>query len=67
MKSLRFMRLPEVMEKSGLKHTRIHELETAGKFPKRIKISERATGWLAHEIDAWIEERVAASRQSTAA
>ena len=59
---LRFLRLPDVEHRSGMKHTQIHTLERQGKFPKRIKISERASGWLAHEIDSWIAQRVAASR-----
>ena len=61
-KSLRFIRLPEVLEKTGLKTTRIHELETAGKFPRRVKISDRASGWLEHEVNKWMEQRIAASR-----
>ena len=59
---LRFLRLPEVELRSGLRHTQLHALERRGAFPKRIKISERASGRLAHEIDSWIEQRVAASR-----
>lgn len=58
----RFLRLPLVEDRTGLKHSQIHTLEVLGKFPKRIKISERASGWLEHEIDAWIEQRVTASR-----
>ena len=58
----RFLRLPLVEDRTGLKHSQIHTLEVSGKFPKRIKISERASGWLEHEIDAWIEQRVTASR-----
>ena len=59
---LRFLRLPDVEHRSGMRHTQIHTLESRGEFPKRIKISERASGRLAHEIDSWIEQRVAASR-----
>jgi prophage regulatory protein len=61
-KPLRFLRLPEVEQRIGLRHTQIHGLERKGLFPKRIKISQRASGWLEHEINAWIEQRVAASR-----
>lgn len=59
---MRFLRLPKVEDRTGLKHSQIDTLETSGKFPKRIKISERASGWLEHEIDAWIEQSVNASR-----
>lgn len=57
---LRVLRLPAVEHKCGLKRSRIHELEAQGRFPRRIKISDRASGWLEHEIDAWLAERMAA-------
>jgi prophage regulatory protein len=59
---LRFLRLPDVEHRTALRHSQIHYLEVRGKFPKRIKISERASGWLESEIDSWIAERIAASR-----
>ena len=58
----RILRLPRVEDRVGLKHSQIHSLETRGQFPRRIKISERASGWLEHEIDQWIAGRAAASR-----
>ncbi len=64
--AIRFLRLPKVEDRTGLKHTQIYRLEVRGKFPKRIKISERASGWLEHEIEAWIEQRVVASRGQSA-
>jgi prophage regulatory protein len=51
-----------VIRRIGIKHTRIRELEDQGKYPKRIKISDRANGWIESEIEAWIDQRVAASR-----
>lgn len=30
-----------------------------GTFPSPIKLSKRASGWSATEIDAWIQERIA--------
>jgi hypothetical protein len=29
-------------------------------FPRRIKLGPNSVGWLAEEIDEWIEDRVAA-------
>jgi prophage regulatory protein len=58
----RMLRLPAVEDRTGLKRTQIHYLESTGRFPKRIKLSERASGWLEHEIDAWIDSKVTASR-----
>lgn len=28
-------------------------------FPKPIRLGTRAVGWLEHEVDAWIESRIA--------
>lgn len=32
-------------------------------FPSPIKIGSNAVGWLAHEVDQWIEKKVHSSRQ----
>jgi len=66
-RTLRVLREPEVLEATGLKHTRLWELEQAGKFPKRIKISDRACGWLEHEVQEFIRSRVALSRNAQTA
>jgi len=58
-RALRILRLREVERLTGLKRSRIYELEREGKFPVRVHISERATGWLEHEIQAYIAQRVA--------
>ena len=34
-------------------------MEKAGKFPRRIKSSPNAVGWLEHEVEEWIAARVA--------
>ena len=60
--TLRVLREPAVLDRTGLGHTRLWELERDGKFPKRIKISERACGWLEHEVQDFIESRIALSR-----
>jgi prophage regulatory protein len=37
----------------------IDRLEAAGKFPRRVHISERRVGWVAEEIDAHIAAKIA--------
>ena len=37
----------------------IHRLEKAGKFPRRIQLGPNRVGWLATEVDAWLNERIA--------
>jgi prophage regulatory protein len=53
----RFVREAECKTITGLSRTRRWELEKEGKFPKRIKLSERAIAWLLSDLMNWIEER----------
>lgn len=59
---LRILRLAEVTAKVGLRKTQIYGLMKQGKFPKAVELTERCVGWLEHEVDAWLRERIAASR-----
>jgi prophage regulatory protein len=58
-KPLRVLRLPEVIAKTGLGRDSIYRLSHGGGFPKRVKLSERASGWLEHEVDQYLAERAA--------
>jgi len=37
----------------------IARLEAAGQFPKRVRLGACRVAWVADEVEAWIEERVA--------
>ncbi len=52
----RIIRLPQVIERVGLKKSAIYKMIAAGVFPKQLKLGF-ASGWLESEIKAWIEER----------
>lgn len=58
----RILRWPEVQVRIGLSRSHAHALAAKGKFPKPIKISPRASGWLESEINAFVAERIAESR-----
>jgi prophage regulatory protein len=49
------------LRERGIPHGRRHldRLEAAGKFPRRVHISERRVGWVAEEIDAHIAAKIA--------
>ncbi|AWB68464.1 transcriptional regulator [Saccharobesus litoralis] len=53
----RFVREAECKTITGLSRTRRWELEQVGKFPKRIKLGERAVAWRLSDLMNWIEER----------
>jgi len=59
--SRRFLRLPEVKQKSGYQRTAIYEKIQRGEFPKPYPLGPRAVGWLAEEIEAWIDKRIEAA------
>ncbi len=58
----RFIRLPEVIARTGLKRSSIYAAVQAGTFPAQIPLGERAVGWDESEISAWIEARIREAR-----
>jgi prophage regulatory protein len=40
----------------------IYQMQAEGRFPKRIKLGERAVGWLESEVRDWLRTRVETSR-----
>jgi prophage regulatory protein len=48
----------------GLSRSSAYRLAKEGQFPKLIKLSERSSGWLRSEVEAWLAARVAASRKA---
>jgi prophage regulatory protein len=61
----RLLRRPEVEARVGLRVSAIYEKISRGLFPKPVKLGDRAVGWPEHEIDAWVEERLAARDRSS--
>ena len=53
----RVLRLPEVMERTGLSRASIYRLIKADDFPVAIRLGSRAVGWRAEQIDEWIASR----------
>ncbi len=53
------LRLPAVMSRTGLKKSTIYAGVKAKSFPQPVKLGA-ASGWLEHEVEAWLALRVAA-------
>ena len=53
----RVLRMPAVMERTGLSRASIYRLIHADDFPVAIRLSSRAVGWPAQQIDEWIASR----------
>lgn len=60
--STRLIRLPEVLNKTGYKKAWIYRLISEDRFPKPIKLGERAVAFIEAEIDEWISGRIIKSR-----
>jgi len=58
------LRRPAVEARIGLSRSTIYQLIKDGKFPSPISLGTKSVGWLANEIDAWISDRIKASRPS---
>jgi prophage regulatory protein len=57
------IRLEAVKARTGLSRSTLYAYMRDGRFPQPVAISERCVAWIEGEIDAWIAERVAASRR----
>ncbi len=61
---VRFVRLPEVLARTGLSRSTIYVRLEQGRFPRPVSLGSRAVGWVEAEVDEWMCERIAASRSS---
>ncbi len=58
----RLIRRPDVTRATGLGRSTIYRLVRLGRFPAPIKVSERASAWVEHDVQAWIRERIATAQ-----
>jgi prophage regulatory protein len=58
-KTLRVIRLGEVKRRTGLSTSTIYAMMARDEFPRQIRLGEGAVGWVEHEIDQFIKDRVA--------
>ena len=59
---VRFLRLPEVLARTGLSRSTIYVRLDEGRFPRPVSLGGRAVGWIESEVDEWIRERIDESR-----
>ena len=53
------VRLPGVMQMTGLRKDSIYTGAREGTFPRPIKLSSQASGWLKAEVEEWITRKMA--------
>jgi prophage regulatory protein len=61
--TMHILRLPEVVNLTGLSRSTIYLYISQGTFPKQISLGDRAVGWVQNEIYNWIDQRVQESRK----
>tara|TARA_B100001250_G_scaffold296009_1_gene257538 strand:- start:759 stop:1043 length:285 start_codon:yes stop_codon:yes gene_type:complete len=64
----RFIRLPEVLSRTGFGRTSIYRKMEEGSFPRSVKLGgpledpnafdSRAIAWIEGEVEDWIESRI---------
>lgn len=52
----KILRLPLVIDKTGLSRSTIYLKVSKDEFPRPLKLGLRASGWIEEEIDQWLTE-----------
>jgi prophage regulatory protein len=55
---MRFIRLPKVIEKTGLSKSTLYGLIASGKFPAQIQLGPRCVAWEEDKIEKWMLQRI---------
>jgi len=56
------LRLPAVINKTGIGRSTIYAKIASNQFPKPISLGERSVGWLEADIEGWLNSQIEASR-----
>ena len=59
------LRLPEVEARTGLRRSAIYKRIESAEFPRPVRLTAKAVAWPESEVSAWIQARIAASRNPT--
>ncbi|WP_036518945.1 helix-turn-helix transcriptional regulator [Nitrincola sp. A-D6] len=54
---MKLLRLPAVINATGLSRSSLYRKIDAGSFPKSIRISQRSVAWSEEEVQQWIQQR----------
>lgn len=54
----RFLRIKEVLHRTGMGKSTLYYLEKKGEFPKRFLITPRCAVWDEDQVDKWMEARI---------
>jgi prophage regulatory protein len=63
---MRILAFADLRPEKGIRYSRqyIGRLERDGRFPKRVRLGEKCSGWIEGEIDAWLKSKADARNTS---
>lgn len=56
--SKRILRLPNVLDRTGLSRSTVYQWVSEGRFPKPVSLGTRAVGWVESDIEEWIGKQI---------
>jgi len=56
----KFLRLPQVLERTGLTRSTLYSMMDRGEFIRPVKISPRLNGWPESDVDRFMAARIEA-------
>lgn len=57
---MKIIRLPDVIESTGLARSTIYKFIALNAFPKPVPLGERCVGWVESEVVDWVLSKIAA-------
>nr|WP_299244179.1 AlpA family transcriptional regulator [uncultured Halomonas sp.] len=54
--SMKFIRIKDVMSRTGLARSTVYKYIGLGHFPKPVKLGARSVAWVEKEVEAWIQQ-----------
>ena len=59
----KILRLPVVLDRTGLSRSTVYLRVTEGRFPRPVSLGTRAVGWIETEVEEWIARQIEVSRE----
>jgi prophage regulatory protein len=59
----KILRLPNVLDRTGLSRSTVYLRVTEGRFPPPVSLGARAVGWIETEVEEWIARQIKVSRE----
>lgn len=58
------IRLPAVLKLVGVSRSTLYKMIAEKRFPRQIRLNERCVGWALSDVNQWICQRIADSREA---